>query len=124
MTVNALSTLLQSLDRAVSKAQTAVVQLQQSAQQAQAAQHAIQNAQNSGSGSGNGSGRNVPNTGANGKVYVYDQEDIANGNASKGGVGALASFDSWDAANRWKRKHQSDGYPLVVGYRTGGYTGR
>lgn len=69
MTVNALSTLLQSLDRAVSKAQTTVAQLQQSAQQAQAAQQAIQNAQNSGS---NGNGNNnsnaqgdktVPNTG-------------------------------------------------------------
>lgn len=93
MTVSALSTLLQSLDRAVSKAQTAVAQLQQSAQQAQAAQQAIQNAKNSGSGGGGGSGKSVPNTGA-GKVYVYDQEDIANGNAGKGGRGALASFDS------------------------------
>lgn len=65
MTVSALSTLLQSLDRAVSKAQTAVVQLQQSAQQAQAAQQAIQNAQNSGSGGGGGSGMSVPNTSAN-----------------------------------------------------------
>ena len=100
MTVSALSTLLQSLDRAVSKAQTAVAQLQQSAQQAQAAQQAIQNAKNSGFGGGGGSGNGVPNTGANGKVYVYDQEDIANGNASKGGRGALASFSSWDEANQ------------------------
>lgn len=111
MTVNALSTLLQSLDRAVSKAQTTVAQLQQSAQQAQAAQQAIQNAQNSGS---NGNGNNnsnaqgdktVPNTGVIGTAW-----GALNGAHNQG-----RKASTQKAMNLYKQQ---------FGFDTGGYTGR
>ena len=113
MTVSALSTLLQSLDRAVSKAQTTVAQLQQSAQQAQAAQQAIQNAQNSGSGSGNGSGSGsgngsrkiVPNTGVIGTA-----SGALNGRYNQG-----RQASTQKAMNLFKQE---------FGFDTGGYTGR
>ena len=75
MTVNALSTLLQSLDRAVSKAQTAVVQLQQAAQQAQVAQQKIGAASGSSGSSSTGSQggqKFAPNTGVGYDIIAYD----------------------------------------------------
>ena len=111
MTVSALSTLLQSLDRAVSKAQTAVAQLQQSAQQAQAAQQAIQNAKNSGS-SGNGNNnfnpqgnKTVPNTGVIGTAF----------GALNGAYNQGRKASTQKAMNLYKQQ---------FGFDTGGYTGR
>lgn len=63
MTVSALSALLQSLDRAVSKAQTTVAQLQTAATQAESAQQRINNASGSSGSSGSGSDQKyVPST--------------------------------------------------------------
>lgn len=111
MTVNALSTLLQSLDRAVSKAQTTVAQLQQSAQQAQAAQQAIQNAQGSGS---NGNGNNNFNTQGNKTVP----------NTGVIGTASGALNGRYNQGRKTSTQKAMDLYKQQFGFDTGGYTGK
>lgn len=88
---------------------------------------------NGGGGTGNGGGASGGNRGGNpggaGRVYyIYDSEDVANGNARAGGQGALASGTKWEMEalkKKWLRNAGSNsGMHYVVGLDTGGYTGK